>query len=135
MSAVSGTAYRPKIGQTIFVSLYGNQPFVATITGFKYDPRFTGEQFEYIRGNGKADFSSLIHSTFYPDAPVAAPFLYLAEVEESEFMGGIETTTLEYFFSPDSAMEYLDAIAAGTVKPRYTPESEGFNYSVRVIRA
>lgn len=126
--------YRPEIGQNIFVSLYGNQPFVVTVTGFKHDPRFTGEQFEYIRANGKADFSSMVYSTFYPDAPTDAPFLFVVEVEESEFTGHPHTTTLAYFFSPECAMKYVDALTDGTIKPTYKHDPDSFCYSVRVIR-
>ncbi len=35
--------YRPSIGETLFVTLYDNDPVLITVTGYHADERFTSE--------------------------------------------------------------------------------------------
>lgn len=124
--------YRPHVGETLFVSLYNNIPFLVTITGFMHDPRFSSEQFTYLAKDGRKSFSSLNEAVFYPSVPADAPYIYLVEAEEHEFMEKSSFHELGFFFDPASAFDYIDAITAGTVKPRFEIISEFFEYSVRV---
>lgn len=124
--------YRPSAGEQIFVSLYGNEPFLVTVTGYHHDNRFSSEQFDYIRKDGRPISSSLNEAVFYPYASVDTKFLYLVVMEESEFMDKSEHYTLCYFFDPQSAFDYIEAIEAGQISPRIKPTGEFVEYSVQV---
>ncbi|WP_432782890.1 hypothetical protein [Vibrio parahaemolyticus] len=132
---MSENNYRPKVGQKIFMSFGNDEPFLTTVLGYHNDERFTGEQFTYIRREGRKDFSSLKNATFYPDAPLETKYIYTLVLAESEFMGQTEETNLAYFFDPESAFAYLDAVESGEVKPRYTTHAEFQEYSIRIERA
>lgn len=129
---MSAENYRPHVGETLFVSLYNNIPFLVTITGFKHDPRFSSELFTYLAKDGRNSFTCLNEAVFYPSVPVDAPYIYLVEAEEHEFMGQSNFHELGFFFDQASAFDFIDAITAGTVKPRFEITSEFFEYSVRV---
>lgn len=126
--------YRPQIGETLFVSLYNNEPFVVTVTGFDNDTRFSSEQFKYRRKDGRKDFATLCEAIFYPNVPIDTAFIYAVEVEQHEFMERSSFCELGFFFDPTSAFAFIDSIIAGTTKPRIEVDSEFFKYSVRVLK-
>jgi len=124
--------FRPQIGETLFVSLHNNQPFLITVLDYHSDPRFSGEQFKFARKNGRSDSASLGNAKFYPEVAIDTAFLYVVWLEEHEFMGKSEDIELGFFFDPQSAFDYIDAIKSGDAKPRFKASAEFVNYSVRV---
>jgi hypothetical protein len=130
---MSDNNYRPEVGQQIFISFGTNAPFLTTVLGYHNDERFTGERFTYIRQERSKDFS-LKNATFYPDAPLETKYIYSLVLEEHDFMDKSEETILAYFFNPESAFDYLDAVESGEVMPRYTSSAEFQEYSIRVER-
>lgn len=127
--------YRPEPGEQVFVSLYNNQPFLVTVTGYRMDDRLNTEVFDYQRGNGREDYAILKEATFYPDVPVDTRFLYLVMLEEHEFMEKSEEHILGYFFDPQPAFDYIDAIESGEVTPSTKATGEFVDYFVRVEKA
>jgi hypothetical protein len=127
--------YRPKVGDMIFMAFMDEQPFLATVMGYHSDKRFSSEQIEYRRQSGRESTNSLSNLTFYPEAPTDTSFVYVVQVEESEFMDKSEHTDLGYFFDPQSAFDHLEGIKAGTITPRHRPTAEFVEFSVRVERA
>lgn len=132
---MSNKNYRPEIDESIFVSLNNEQPFLTTVKKYFYDKRFTGEQFEYIRKNGHTNSTSLKNATFYPDAPIDTPFIYIVVLEQHEFMERSETFELGFFFNPQSAFDFIDSILSGEIKINHISSSEFENYSVQVEKA
>lgn len=133
----SAAEYRPEVGQTLFISFDGNQPFLATITAFRAGKTPREDQFEYFRARKSAvrsEHHSFSGTTFHRDAPTDAAFIYVVQLEENEFMESSTLVDEGYFFDPQSAFEYLDAIEAGRVTPRYKQTAEFGGYSVRVER-
>jgi len=127
--------YRPQIGDTLFVSFNNEQPFLTTVKGYHHDDRFSSEQFEYIRKNGRTDSTSLSHATFYPDMPIDTAFIYVVVLEEHEFMERSDSIELGYFFDPQDAFNYIEAVLSGEVKPRFEAMAEFSSYSVQVVKA
>lgn len=126
--------YRPQIAETLFVSLYKNEPFLVTITGFDHDTRFSSEQFKYRRKDGREEFAILCEAVFYQNVPIDIAFIYAVEVEQHEFMEKSSFCKLGFFFDPTSAFAFIDSIIAGAAKPRFEVDSEFFEYSVRVLK-
>lgn len=123
--------YRPAIGETLFATLYDNDPVVIIVTGYHHDDRIGSERIYYTE-NKKEKSISLDGMKFYPSAPTNAKFFYIVIVEESEFMSQIETTRLGLFFNPEDAFQFVDDIESGNILPDYTAKAEFVGYVVIV---
>jgi len=123
--------YRPSIGETLFVTLYDNDPVLITVTGYHADNRFTSEQIDYIE-NGKQKSTSITGMKFHPNVPIDTKFFYTVMVEENAFMDRPESTKLGVFFNPKDAFQFLDGIESGSIKPDYVPSYEFVDYFVIV---
>lgn len=133
--AAKGTAgYRPQIGESLFVSLHNGKPFLTTVTGYRTDPRFTSEQFEYIRENGKPNSTSISTALFYPGVPADAAFLYLVKGREEREDGHDNCCDLGYFFDPSTAFEHIDLLeSGGELPPHISAEDfKFFTFTVEV---
>lgn len=123
--------YRPEIGETLFVSLYDNRPVLVTITGYRNHERLSCEVFDHIKvAKNKADYSILKEARFHKGIPTDSKYLYIPVISESEFMSKTEEQELGYFFDPDSAFNYIEAVKSGEIKPRFNITSEFAEYRV-----
>lgn len=124
------TAYRPHVGETLFIAFMAEKPFLVTVTGFHFDKRFTSEQFEYTESStGKKKTSSLDSYKFFPDTPVDAKFVYcVTQVSPSENYSVEEA----YLFDPQSAFDHLEALEKGHTKSRLGDDADDRTFNVLV---
>lgn len=113
--------YRPAVGQTLFMAYDNNMPFLATVTGFHSDPRFTSEQFSFtVQRTGRKDSSTLRGFKFFPDAAMDSTFVYAVMQGSDEDNYTIEEA---YFFDPQSAFDHINAIESGAAPHRFGSEA------------
>lgn len=92
--------YRPNVGETIFASFVNEQPILITIQKYFNDSRIRSEEFTYLDQKGRVKDVALENVFFYPDAPIDSKYIYVATLEESEFMGRSNSSDLAFFFLP-----------------------------------
>lgn len=122
--------YRPKIGETLFIGFMMEKPFVATVTDYYRDDLCISEQFEFIDSrNGKKNRTSLDLYTFFPDALLDSKFIYCVVQESMEDRYSWEEA---YFFDPQSAFDYMEALESGAIKPRIDAYADDRAFRVEV---
>lgn len=98
-----------------------NMPYLVTVTGFKNDPRFTSEQFNFtVQRTGRKDSSTLRGFKFFPEAALDSKFVYAVMQRSEDFNYTIEEA---YFFDPQSAFDHITAIESGAASHRFGSEA------------
>jgi len=123
-------AYRPQVGETLFIGFMAEPPYLVTVTGFHFDKRFTSEQLEFTESStGKKKTSSLDSYTFFPDAPKDSKFVFcVTQVSANENY----TVEEAYFFDPQNAFDHLEALESGALKSRFGDDAQGCSFHVQV---
>lgn len=126
------SSYRPKVGETLFVGLSGNEPILITVNRYFDDPRCNSEQFEYTKADGKVSSSGIEYADLYPNAPIDSKWLYVVTLDQNDYIGSSDQIELEYFFDPQSAFEHIEKIESGEVTYSLECLKEFYEYYVRV---
>jgi hypothetical protein len=126
------TNYTPEIGETVFVSLSGNAPFLITVTGFHYHTYLKCEVMDFRRKDGQENWSTFKDQTFFPEIPVGTPYLYDVVVRDDEPYGRNHSYEEAWFFTPEEAFAHITKLQSGEVRSNH-PFREA-EYSVRVTQ-
>jgi hypothetical protein len=139
----TSTNYRPEIGETIFVSLSGEKPFLTTVTGYRQDNRRTGltiDLFDHTPKHAPATTTWLEKAVFYPEIPVDAAFVYIPVLtstsirllSDNSWKSQSYDHELGYFPDPQCAFDYIAEVQSGKVRPAQAEHAELPAYWVRV---
>lgn len=106
------TDYRPKIGETVFVSLSENIPLLITVTGFHYHTYLKEEVMDFMRLDGSANWSTYKGQQFFPKVSIETPYLYvlLLDYDDDNYLPGNYDD--EFFFTPEAAFSYLETLGS-----------------------
>ena len=126
------TNYKPKIGETVFVSLSGHEPILITVTGFHYHTYLGEEVMDYTRLNGEAGWSGYKKNTFYPEIPVDTPYMYFLVLSQEDNYDNRYLIDEAFFFTPEEAFSYQDDIKNGIRKSKHEPNAHYENFTVEV---
>lgn len=95
--------YQPKVGETIIVSLSGNEPILIRVTGFGTHPTYPEGTIEFERPNGGGPSWTINdeHKTWFPEIPVDHRFYYVVVLEDHGW-----SRDDKWFFTPEEAFEH-----------------------------
>ncbi len=96
--------YIPKVGDTLFVSLYGFRPFLTTITELNSKNSHGWVMFSGTR-NDKVDKFILKEATFYPDVPTDTKFMFLVVGLNDDY----HTMSEDWFFDIEEAVKFSES--------------------------
>lgn len=99
--------HQPKVGETIIVSLSGNDPILIRITGFGKHPRYPEGTIEFERPNGGGPSWTInSNKTWFPEIPIDHRYYYTTVLVYEDFYGNIAYRDEAWFFTPEEAFEH-----------------------------
>jgi hypothetical protein len=126
------TGYRPAVGETVFVSLSGNMPLLITVTGYRHHTHLKEDVMEFDRMDGSSNWSSFANQRFFTEIPVDTPYLYLLVDQYDDGYDRMQTTEIDFFFSPHDAFARMAALEQRDVSAGYTSDHDDYHYVVEV---